>query len=141
MIKYQFLCTQNERFKSACLNLYLSHRWHNSVISSWIQIVAGIQVILLTSVIKDKIITLCTMQQKRQYVHVVTQARRQTHVNPCKGIQIPESDKFFLVESVIVLSNFTESIWNPSIRQMQVTFPGVEFLRALSMFKQRREIL
>ena len=44
------------------------------------------------------------MQYKRQYVHVVTQARRQTHVNPCKGIQIPESDKFFLVESVIPLT-------------------------------------
>ena len=29
---------------------------------------------------------------ERQYIHLVTQARRQTHVNPCKGIQIPESD-------------------------------------------------
>ena len=31
--------------------------------------------------------------------------------------------------------NFIASIWNCSIRQMQATFPGVEFSRALSMFK------
>ena len=33
------------------------------------------------------------------------------------------------------------SHWNRSIRQMQATFPGVEFLRALSMFRERRENL
>ena len=33
------------------------------------------------------------------------------------------------------------SIWNRSIRHMWATFPGVEFLRALSMFKQKKENL
>ena len=41
------------------------------------------------------------MQWRRQYIHLVTQARRQTHVNPCKGIQNQQSEKFLLVESGI----------------------------------------
>ena len=37
---------------------------------------------------------------------------------------------------ICVFSNFIASIWNRSIRQMyRAIFPGVEFLRALSMFK------
>ena len=36
---------------------------------------------------------------------------------------------------ICVFSNFIASIWNRSIRQMQATFPGVEFLKALSMCK------
>ena len=34
-----------------------------------------------------------------------------------------------------VLSNSIASIWNRSVRHMYATFPGVEFLRDLSMFK------
>ena len=44
-------------------------------------------------------------------------------------------------KKICVFSNFIAYIWNRSIRQMQATFPGVEFLRALSMFKERRENL
>ena len=110
---------------SACSNLYLSHPWHNGVISSWIQIVAGIQVTLFTSIINDKIITLCTMQQKRQYVHVVTQARRQTHVNPCKGIRqifpcgicSPTND--WIPESNVPLTNTGNQYWESGIRSAE----------------------
>ena len=38
-----------------------------------------------------------------------------------------------------VLAKFIASIWTRSICQLWAIFPGVEFLRTLSMFKKRRE--
>ena len=40
---------------------------------------------------------------------------------------------------ICVLSNLFASTWTRSIRQMQATFPGVEFLRILVRFKKRKE--
>ena len=39
----------------------------------------------------------------------------------------------------LLLENLIASIWTRSICQMQVTFPGVEFLRILFKFKKRKE--
>ena len=40
---------------------------------------------------------------------------------------------------IYVLSNLFASTWTRSIRQMQATFPWVEFLRILFRFKKREE--
>ena len=40
---------------------------------------------------------------------------------------------------ICILSNLIVSIWTCSKCQMQVTFPGVEFLRILIKFKKRKE--
>ena len=42
---------------------------------------------------------------------------------------------------IYVLSNLIAPIWPRSIRQMQATFPGFEFLRILFRFKKRKENL
>ena len=42
---------------------------------------------------------------------------------------------------ICILSNLIASIWTRSICQMQATFPGVEFLRILFRFKERKEDL
>ena len=81
---------------------------------------------------------------ERQYVHLVTQARRQTHVNPCKGIQIPESDKFFLAcgirnptkdwipESNVPLTKTGNQYWESGIRSAESRIqdcPGFPYMR------------
>ena len=38
-----------------------------------------------------------------------------------------------------LLSNLIASIWTRSIRQVQATFPGVEFLKILFRLKKRKE--
>ena len=38
-----------------------------------------------------------------------------------------------------VLAKFIVSFWTRSICQLWAIFPGVEFLRTLSMFKKRKE--
>ena len=47
--------------------------------------------------------------------------------------------KTSLKKWICVLSNLIPSIWTRSICQIQVTFPGVEFLRILFKFKKRKE--
>ena len=51
------------------------------------------------------------------------------------GIHDDDGSENITEKRICVLSIFIASIWNRSTRQMQATFPGVKFLRALSMFK------